>query len=171
MPLDDQTVKRAKQQAYRLLSYRSRTAGELRDRLRQKGFGLTLIDEVLHQLEGEGYVNDRKFAGDWARYRLQAKPIGRRRLALELQRRGLDRALIEEVLREVYSEFDEVTLARQVAQKRLRVAGSLQTQNERQRIVRYLAGQGFDSHVIRSALGLDSPPEEWPDLLPDDASC
>src|SRR5918996_5826562 len=138
MPLDDQTVNRAKQHAYRLLSYRSRTAGELRDRLRQKGFGRTLIDEVLHQLEVEGYVNDRKFAGDWARYRLQAKPMGRRRLALELQRRGLDRALIEEVLQEVYSEFDEVTLARQAAQKRLRVTGSLHTQDAQQRLVRYL---------------------------------
>jgi SOS response regulatory protein OraA/RecX len=79
--------------------------------------------------------------------------------------------LIEEVLHEVYSEFDEITLAQQAAQKRLRVTGSPQTQNERQRLVRYLAGQGFDTTVIRSALGMFSPSDELPDLLPDDAVC
>jgi regulatory protein len=171
MPLDNQTFKYVKQHAYRLLSYRSRSVGELRERLRQKGYELALIDQVLHQLEVEGYINDRQFAGDWARYRLQAKPIGRRRLALELQRRGLDRGLVEEVLGAVYAEFDEVMLAQRALQKYLRGTGSPQTPRERQRVVRHLEGQGFDIDVIGIMLGRFCLPEQSPEPLPEDVTC
>jgi regulatory protein len=171
MPPDDQTFNRAKQQAYRLLSYRGRTAGELRDRLRQKGFEPELVEAVLRQLEAEGYLNDRRFAGDWARYRLQAKPMGRQRLAVELQRRGLERTLIDEVLRAVYAEFDEANLAEQAAKKRLRRLSNPPSPREYQRLVRYLEGQGFDTPVIKGVLAALSCSDALPDLFVDDIIC
>ena len=157
MDQDAQTFKRAKQQAYRLLSYRSRTAHELRDRLRQRGHTTAVIDAVLGELEAEGYVNDRKFLCDWARYRLQAKPLGRRRLAWEIQRRGVDREVLENILNEVYAEFDEVALAEQAARKRLRAIGPLLSARERQQLARHLLGLGFEPDTIAAALTAISP--------------
>jgi regulatory protein len=171
MPFNGEAFKQAQQQAYRLLSYRSRTARELQDRLRQKGFEPGVVDEVLRRLEDDGYLNDRRFAEDWARYRLQSKPMGRRRLALELHRRGLDRALIEEVVRDIYIEFDETSLAQQAAKKRLGRMNIPRSPQERQRLVRYLEGQGFDVAVIRSALATLFPSDEFPNVSPDDAIC
>src|ERR671924_227026 len=110
MAQDAQILTRAKQQAYRLLAYRGQTASELRDRLQRRGYTVAIIDEVLRQLASDGYLDDRKLALDWARYRLQAKLLGRRRLAWELRRRGVPAESVEEVLREVYQEFDEVAL-------------------------------------------------------------
>jgi regulatory protein len=152
MDQDAQTFKRAKQQAYRLLSYRSRTARELRERLRQRGHTTAVIDAVLDELEAEGYVNDRKFLCEWARYRLQAKPLGRRRLAWEIQRRGVDREVLDAILNEVFAEFDEVALAEQAARKRLRVKGPLLSARERQQLARYLVGLGFEPETIAAAL-------------------
>ena len=152
MDQDAQAFKRAKQQAYRLLSYRSRTARELRERLRQRGHTTAVIDAVLDELEAEGYVNDRKFLCDWARYRLQAKPLGRRRLAWEIQRRGVDREVLEDILNEVYAEFDEVALAEQAARKRLRTIGPLLAARERQQLTRHLLGLGFEPDTIAAAL-------------------
>jgi regulatory protein len=161
MDQDTQTLHRAKQQAYRLLAYRSQTSSELRDRLARRGYTATIIDEVLQRLASEGYLDDRKLALDWARYRVQTKPIGRRRLAWELQRRGVPSESIEEVLREVYSEYDEVTLAEQAARKRLRTKELPRSVHERQREARYLLRLGFNADAVAAALAalfsLDDP--------------
>jgi SOS response regulatory protein OraA/RecX len=60
---------------------------------------------------------------------------------------------VEEVLREVYSEFDEVTLAEQAVLKRLRSKGGLQSPRERQRCVRSLLALGFEAETVATVLG------------------
>jgi regulatory protein len=170
MDLDAQTLGRAKQLAYRFLAYRSQTSHELKDRLQRRGHTAAVIGEVLRQLEAEGYIDDRKFAREWARYRLQGKPLGRRRLFWELQRRGIPRESLEDVLREVYAEFDEVALAEQAARKRLGSRNLPHTARECQRFVRHLTGLGFDADTIAIALGRVSPLAIPPELVPDDNS-
>jgi regulatory protein len=148
-----QTLQRAKQQAYRLLTYRSRTASELRDRLQQRGYTTTIIAEVLSQLESSGYIDDRRVAIDWARYRLQTKPTGRRRMAWELKRRGVTLEVLEEVLHEVYGEFDETRLAERAVRKRLGLKELPASPRELQRLARYLIGLGFEADTVTAALG------------------
>jgi regulatory protein len=148
----DAAVARAKREAYRLLAVRSRTVRELRDRLRQRGHLSADIDEVMHQLVNDGYLDDRKFAFDWARYRLQEKPLGRRRLAWEIQRRGIDSALLEEVLDHIYAEFSPVALAEQALRRHLRHTGAPRSTSERQKLSRYLMNLGFDLDTIAAAL-------------------
>jgi regulatory protein len=152
MEQDIETVKRAKQQAYRLLAYRSQTSSELRDRLQRRGYTASIIDEALRQLASDGYIDDRKIALDWARYRLQAKPLGRRRLAWELQKRGVHSESVEEILREVYREYDEITLAEQAARKRLGSKELPRSPRERQRYARYLFSLGFEADTVAAAL-------------------
>ncbi len=171
MDLNSHLVSRAKQQAYRFLAYRNQTVHELRTRLERRGHTAAIIDEVVRQLEAEGYLDDRKFARDWAHYRLQSKPVGQRRLSWELQRRGIPRGLSEEVIREVYAACDEVMLAEQAARKRLRAGALPHSTRERQRFVRYLAGLGFESDTIATVLSSIShaaiPPDIGSDHEPD----
>jgi regulatory protein len=171
MDQDVQTVRRAKQQAYRLLAYRAQTASELRDRLQRCGYPAATIDEVLRQLASDGYIDDRKVALDWARYRLQAKPLGRRRLAWELQRRGLTPEVVEEAIRELYREFDEATLAEQAARKRLGSKELPRSPRERQRYARYLFSLGFDADTVATALAAIFPSMVAMDIVSDDDPC
>jgi regulatory protein len=168
---DTQIVRRAKQQAYRLLSYRNQTSSELRDRLQRRGYTITIIDEVLRQLASDGYIDDRKLALDWARYRLQAKPLGRRLLAWELQRRGVPSESVEEVLREVYGEFDEVALAEQAARKRLGSRALPSSPRGRQRYARHLYSLGFDTETVATALASLGCLDEAEDLMSSGDSC
>ena len=168
---DTQTVRRAKQQAYRLLAYRNRTSNELRDRLQQRGYTVAIIDEVLRQLASDGYLDDHKLALDWARYRLQAKPLGRQRLASELRRRGVPSESVKEVLREVYQEFDEVKLAERAARKRLGTGESPRSPRDRQRYIRHLLSLGFDTETVASALAAIFPSTAMRDSLSDDNPC
>jgi regulatory protein len=171
MEPDSQTTERAKRQAYRYLAYRSQTSRELRDRLQRRGYTSEVIDNVLRDLEAEGYVDDHKFALNWARYRLQNKPIGRRRLGWELQQRGVPLELVEEVVRKVYSEFDEVTLAERAARKRLGSKELPCSPRERQRYARYLFGLGFDADTVEAALEAIPPSVATVDVVSDDSPC
>jgi regulatory protein len=166
MTHDAQMLARAKQQAYRLLTYRSQTARELRDRLLQRGYTTTIIAEVLRQLASDGYIDDRRVALDWVRYRLQTKPMGRRRIAWELQRRGVPPELLEEILTEVYSEFDEATLAEQAARKRLRWRELPCSPHERQRFARYLISLGFEADAVAAALAALYSLDEAREIMP-----
>ncbi len=166
MDQDAQALQRVKQAAYRLLAYRSQTSSELSERLQQRGYTSTLITEVLSQLAADGYVDDRRVALDWARYRLQAKPLGRRRLAWELRRRGIPSELLEEVLRQVYSEFDEAMLAEQAARKRLRSREVPRSPRERQRFVRYLMSLGFEGDTVAAALAALNSLDDEGEIIP-----
>jgi len=168
---ETQIVRRAKQQAYRLLAYRNQTSSELRDRLQRRGYTSPVIDEVLRQLVSDGYVDDRKLALDWARYRLQTKPLGRRRLAWELRRRGIPPESVEEVLREVYAEFDEVTLAEQAARKRLGSKELPRSPRERQRYIRHLISLGFDTEIVATALAALGSVDEAQDIISSGEAC
>ena len=168
---ETQVVRRAKLQAYRLLAYRNQTSSELRDRLQRRGYTLAIIDAVMHQLVSDGYLDDRKLALDWARYRLQTKPLGRRRLAWELRRRGIASEAVEEVLGEVYAEFDEVTLAEQAARKRLGSGGVPRSPRERQRHVRHLFSLGFDMETIITVLAALGAVDEAQDIMPSEEVC
>jgi regulatory protein len=171
MEPDTQTMDRAKRQAYRYLAYRSQTVRELRDRLQRRGYTVEVIDHVLRDLEAEGYVDDHKFALNWARYRLQSKPMGRRRLAWELQQRGVPSESVEAVLRDVYSESNEVTLAEQAARKRLGSNELPCSPRERQRYARYLFSLGFDADTIAAALAAISPSMAALDAVSDSDPC
>lgn len=171
MDQDAQTLQRAKQQAYRLLTYRSQTSSELSERLQQRGYTTTIVAEVLRQLAADGYIDDRRVALDWARYRLQAKPLGRRRLAWELQRRGIPSELLEEVLREVYSEVDEAMLAEQAARKRLGSKELPLSPRERQRFTRYLMSLGFEGGTITATLGALHLWDDQGEIMPTEDPC
>src|SRR5688572_14308677 len=64
-------VGRATEAAVRLLASRPRSVREVRDRLRQRGFGPEAIDAAVGKLEGWRYVDDADFARFWVENREQ----------------------------------------------------------------------------------------------------
>src|SRR5437667_6681379 len=58
----DEEVNRAKQKAFRLLSFRKRSEHELRARLRDEEFSPRSIDDVVEQLRSFGLIDDKAFA-------------------------------------------------------------------------------------------------------------
>ena len=157
----DRTHSHAKHQAYRFLAARARSSHELRSHLIQRGYALQIISNVLDELEAEGYIDDRKFALNWARYRLEKKPLGRRRLIYELRRRGVTAETISEILGQIYTEFDEVGLAERAMLKRFMEKDLLRSARERERCARYLMGLGFESDVITAILAERSSPTSY----------
>ncbi len=84
--------------AARFLEARPRSVHEVRYRLTTMGYRAALVDEVVVRLTDLRYLDDEAFARAWVESRDRARPRGEHALRRELQLKGVDRALVDEVL-------------------------------------------------------------------------
>ena len=143
-------VGRATEAAVRLLGVRPRSVREVRDRLRQHGYGPEAIEAAVEKLEGWHYVDDADFARFWVENRERHKPRGRRLLEQELRQKGIDRETIVQTLDE--AELDEWASALELARARVKNYAGLEPSVARRRLGGLLARRGYGGEEIRRSL-------------------
>src|SRR3989338_10427961 len=140
-PLRD--IQSAKRIAYQLLKFRASSEKEIRDRLKQKGFPPEIISQTVEYLYRLKYLNDREFAAAWTNSRLN-KPLGVRRIRLELKQKGVSEDIIAEAwdsVREKYREYDTVLALAKTKLKRMK---GVEDAKAKRRIYTFLAHRGFN---------------------------
>jgi regulatory protein len=152
--------------AARFLEARPRSVVEVRRRLTGAGYRAALVDGAIERLLELGMLDDRAFAEAWITSRDRARPRGERVLRQELHQKGIDRAVIDELLEERRTGAEgEVTEPDLEAARRLleRSARSLaRVADPRQRRARayaLLARNGFDPEVCREVAAEVVAPE------------
>ena len=148
----DKELTRAKNTAYRYLTYRPRSRAELVQKLHDKGFDVAIIEAVIDDLGRLGYVNDRQFASQWSLSRIRLRGFGRRRIEQELKAKGIERELIQETFAEVFGENSELETAMRVVEKKMRSMKSIDREVRRRRLGGLLERKGFPYDVIGKVL-------------------
>lgn len=148
----ERELNRAKNSAYRYLSFRPRSHAEVERKLAERGFSDAVIRQTLDHLDRLGYVNDRKFALQWARSRVRSNGFGRRRIEQELCARGVGRELIREALDETFQESPEIEIAQQAAGKKTKTLERCDPGTRMRRTAGFLERKGFSPDIIRSVL-------------------
>lgn len=108
------------------------------------GASQSVVDRVYDLLLKKGYVNDMKFAKWWAENRHLRKGASRRKLESELSSKGVSTQIISEVLG-ASVRTDEDELRKIIDKKRSRY-------EDPQKLIQYLARQGFSYEDIKNAL-------------------
>lgn len=124
--------------------YKSRKTGEVKSRA---GVSQAVADRVLERLIEKGYLDDEKFARWWVETRNQIKGSSLRKLSSELSAKGVPRELIEQIL-SASERSDETEIKKIIAKKRSKYP-------DEQKLIAYLARQGFRYDDIKSALSAD----------------
>ncbi len=150
--IEEKALTKARNTAYRLLTYRARSRKELEDKLRDREFGDAVIEAVVADLTRLEYVNDREFARQWAAGRIRLRGFGRRRIEQELRNKGISRDVIQETLSEVFEDVPEAVIAQQEAEKKLRSLTRLTPEVRRRRLAGHLERRGFPSETIYGVL-------------------
>lgn len=161
-PIDEERIRRlehedrawkAREHALNLLSFRPRTAAELRQRLRRREVEDDVVEAVVADLVEKGLVDDTAFAEIFVRDRVRLRPRGKRRLVQELRAKGVDRDTAAEAVGEVMEREDvsEVDLAREAVRKWARRAGE-DPQRARRRLYGFLARRGFGGDAVRQVM-------------------
>ena len=150
--LAEKALIRAKNTAYRYLSYRPRSRAEIETKLRDKEFDEAIVAAALLDLARLGYVNDEQFARAWARGRVRLRGFGRRRIDQELKAKGVAPEIIRDAFAEVFGETSETETALQVAEKKLKTMQHLEPETLKRRLAGLLERKGYAFDVIREVL-------------------
>jgi len=146
---------------YGLFSIRQRSEKEVRGYLKNLSFKRKLkdqeeisemvVDLLIERLKQKGLLNDLEFAKAWVESRRRSKQKGLRALSSELYQKGIDREIIEEVLKSDEGGSEE-ELAKQALEKKLNSWKNLPKKEFQKKAYEYLARKGFDYSVIKKVI-------------------
>jgi regulatory protein len=154
--------------ALQLLARRDHFRAELAEKLCRKGYADEEIADALARLDELDLLDDEALAGRFVEFRSVDRGWGPRRLAAELERRGVERHLAESSSR-LDDDLHDRALA--TALRRLAVRakpGWWRLPERRARLISSLIGRGFAADVARAAIdGLAAERETAEDEAPD----
>ena len=139
------------QAAVRALMRRAHSVHQMCDLLKRRSDDEDQIAAVIDKLKNYKYLDDARYALDFARAHTQTRRQGKFRIARELRTRGVPDRHIDAALAAVFAEGDEATMIRARLQKMSKLP---QPVDERKiaSVYRSLLRAGFSSDVIRAEL-------------------
>lgn len=141
------------QAALRRLNRRAMSCSQLRIKLRGLDFYDDVIDRVMERLTRIGLLDDAAFGRALIRDLRRSKPAGPKLASQKLFQKGLDRALIDQLVRETFAQTDQVRDAVALAQRKAKTLARYDGATQKRRLWSLLVRRGFDHGVIEQALG------------------
>ncbi len=146
--------------ALRALMRRAHSIHEMKQYLHRRAEDESLIPPIIARLRELNYLDDARYALEFARTHAKSRRQGRFRIARELRTRGVPDHHIESALAAVFAETDEASLVRAQIKRRLSNTRGPLDQKKIASLYRSLLRSGFPSDVIRaevrSATKIDS---------------
>lgn len=125
------------------LALRERSEKEIVQRLRRVHYHEATIAKVMETLAGHHLYSDARFAENWVAHR--AKKYGRRRIAMELQQKGVDGKTSQQALDTLERE-DEFSACVKHGEKIAR-----RVKGDRQKLIQALVRRGYDWQLAKAA--------------------
>ncbi len=151
MELFDESKKfQCMEKALNQLAVRSRSVDELRQYLKKKNFSGKHIEETLDYMKDKGYLNDYDYSMSFVKSKMKSGKSGRDVIVRDLYRKGIDRKIIDKVVRESgVNTPDESALYELAVKKYMSVKAK---ENSFIRVANFLRGRGFDYDSINRVL-------------------
>lgn len=149
----DKVRARALNNAYMLLRIRPRSEREVRDRLKLKGYGPDLVEDIVAGLKKAGDIDDVKFARFWLESRMHQNPMGDVVLKYELKKRGVSEDVIKATLEHKAVNYDEYAIAITMAKERFKRFSKIDRQKALKRVYDFMLRRGFKYDTVQKILG------------------
>ena len=146
----DESLETALQKAYRYLGHRDRTVAELRRYLVGKNVSEDLAEEAIEELVGQGYVDDARFARQFAEDRRRLDSWGSDRIERRLRELWVAREDVAAAIAVLDAGGDEVDAAVEFLRRRFRVPPV--TDRDRDRALGMLVRRGYDLELAYDAI-------------------
>ncbi len=137
-----------------LLNLSMRTEGEIREKMKARGYIPKVIDEVIAKLHQDKYVNDEYYAEMFLENMKRFKYYGRFTVRRKMSENKLPKEIIESSLQEFFTAEDEREIAKHYIEKQF---GELKTvrkfdYEDKQKVMRKVLSRGFGMDVAQSLL-------------------
>ncbi|NNK18487.1 MAG: RecX family transcriptional regulator [Maribacter sp.] len=128
-------------------SYQERCHKDAVTKLRAMHMIPEAIDQIMAHLIQENYLNEERFAKNFARGKFRIKKWGRNRIINELKHRAISKYNINTALNEIDHDDYYETL-NILAKKRLEAIKETNIQKRKRKLADYLLYRGWESHLV-----------------------
>lgn len=142
--------RRANEKALNLLERRNHSKKELEEKLTRAGIAKDAARDAASHMEELGLLDDESYARDCAREMFERKLYGKLRVRQELRQKGIDPALIEELLEEYGGEDATLSNMRNILSKKY--PSYMEDEKVRRRAAAALNRMGYSYEDIRGAM-------------------
>jgi regulatory protein len=147
-----ETTQQLYMSAQRALMRRAYSIHEMKSHLERRAEHEEMIPDIIARLRELNYLDDAKFALNYASQHAKLRRQGRFRIQRDLRAKGVPDRYIDAALDSVFAETDEAALVRaRIKRKLAHLPGPLE-QNKIASLYRNLLGAGFSSEIIRAEL-------------------
>lgn len=144
----DKDLAKARNYVLRLIKFRERSEKEIRDKLKEKNYGIGIINKVAAHFKEIKFIDDEKFAKSWIDSRIR-KPLSLEVIRLELIQKGIDRDIIEKFINEKKSVFNETKALQELINARFNKLTEKKEYREiRQKLFSYFVRRGFSASAV-----------------------
>lgn len=127
------------------------SAGEIREKLLKWGIMPYDADKIISGLIRDRYIDDLRFARAYSRDKLEYSHWGKRKIALSLYQKKVERDIINEALDEIDGDKYIEALRNVIASKK-RTLAEPDTYEGRTKLFRFAVSRGFEPSLIASIL-------------------
>jgi regulatory protein len=138
---------------------RAHSIQEMKQHLERRAENKDLVPAIIARLRELNYLDDAKYALNYAAQHVKIRRQGRFRIARELRARGVPDRYIDDAIRQVFAETDEPALVRARLKRRMallnRKSGAQGAPLDQKKIAslyRNLLSAGFSADTIRAEL-------------------
>jgi regulatory protein len=131
--------------ALRYVTMRPRSSWEMETYLKRKQASPEIVASIMKRLQGLGLIDDLSFGQAWVSNRRLLKSVSKRRLVLELKQKHVSDDIISQVLDS--DEANDLSVLRELVAKKSKLY------TDSNKLIGYLARQGFSYDDIKSVLG------------------
>ena len=146
------TKEQALQKARHFCAYQERCHNEVKEKLYSFGLWKKDVEETISLLIGDDYLNEERFAIQFAGGRFRMKQWGRVKIRYELKQRQLSEYCIKKALAAIDEEDYHKTLSKLAAQKWDILKGETNVFARRHKLQDYLLQKGYESDLIGQTL-------------------
>ena len=143
--------------ALHLLKFRARSCWELRNRLQQRNFTQSKINEVLDYLIELGYIDDEEFADLFVKDKIKQKGVGPIYLQSELSKHNIHDEKINKAIERGYRKFPLDELIKNHIRKRKKILIHENISVKKRKIIQFLQRKGFTWEQISPHLNKNFP--------------
>lgn len=134
-----------------LLELRDRTEGEIREKMKRKGYESGEIEDTVTFLKDKDFINDERFVRNFIQNKQSFGTTGKYKIRQKLMLLHLDHTLIEENLKETDPEAERER-ALELAHDWMKKKSSIPPEKRYEKLGRYLIARGFEIDIVKSIL-------------------
>ena len=144
--MSDNNFEKAKNYSLNYLSAKERTEGELRKKLKERGYPEDIIDQTLDYVKNYGYIDHERYVRIFLDSYSRRSNKSLRQIKAKLFEKGIPFNFVDEQIEIGNAFYDEIPPIEKVLKKRMRKT------TEKHELRGYLRQRGFTAESVDEAL-------------------